>query len=315
MNLSFKSKGVPWCLGAALIATVAGCGGGGGNSGSTVTNPNPTSSGEIVFAIQAAVPFRPTSDQLFTVNLDGSNLTSVPVTTIRASGVEWFPGRREFVYTDSFLNGGFDTIVRTNREGTNNRIIASTFGVSQASVSPDGRRIAHVQSIVGTAPIFIGAADDVTKRTELVAGIYPSWSSDGKRIVYSAHAADSTEGSFDIYSINVDGTGKKRLTNSGAFNAEAQFSPDGKRIVYTSTRLKAPPFPVIFTVNEDGNNSKRLTKIQGGDFNPRWTLDGSRIVFLSAQSGITRFNVMNADGSNQKLLLNTNLNISNFDLR
>src|SRR5205823_3655430 len=60
----------------------------------------------------------------------------------------------------------------------------------------------------------------------------PSWSADGQWIVYTQERG----GSADIYRIHPDGTGQERLTDDPAFDDQGALSPDGRSLVFVSTR-------------------------------------------------------------------------------
>jgi TolB protein len=78
------------------------------------------------------------------------------------------------------------------------------------------------------------------------------------------------------------------------------WSPDGRRIVFVSTRDGDPE---IYVMNADGTDPRRLTATPGRDAHPYFSPDGARIVFQSPrEEGHTRIFVMNADGSNQRAL-------------
>jgi TolB protein len=119
---------------------------------------------------------------------------------------------------------------------------------------------------------------------------------DGKRIVYaSTHLgspdcpppADRSEGyvwpiyrSFDIFSVNTDGTDLKRLTNADGYDAEGTVSPDGKRIVFTSARDGDLD---IYDMNIDGTQVRRLTNELGYDGGPWHSQDGQWIVWRASR--------------------------------
>jgi TolB protein len=77
------------------------------------------------------------------------------------------------------------------------------------------------------------------------AMILPTWSPDGRRIAFAATSRDggagaplgdgADSGTFDIWIMQADGSGKSRLTDGHTFNASPAFSPDG-RIFFTSNR-------------------------------------------------------------------------------
>lgn len=69
--------------------------------------------------------------------------------------------------------------------------------------------------------------------TDHSAGDYdPSWSPDGRRIVFTS----TRDGNREIYSVNADGTDLRNLTNHSDSDYDPSWSPDGRRIAFTSTR-------------------------------------------------------------------------------
>jgi Tol biopolymer transport system component len=64
--------------------------------------------------------------------------------------------------------------------------------------------------------------------------IFPDFSPDGSKIVFTAKPAGSP--TRDIYVIGSDGSGRTHLTNGVGNNAYPGFSPDGSKIVFTSER-------------------------------------------------------------------------------
>ena len=114
---------------------------------------------------------------------------------------------------------------------------------------------------------------------------------DGKSIVYaSTHlggdACPSVPGremgyvwpvydTYDIFRVNVDGSGLRRLTSASGYDAEATVARDS-RIVFTSTRDGDMD---IYSMNADGSDVRRLTNLPGPDGGPFFSADGSKIVF------------------------------------
>jgi Tol biopolymer transport system component len=81
---------------------------------------------------------------------------------------------------------------------------------------------------------------------------------------------------YDIFRAKPDGTGVKQLTKSPGYDAEATVSPDGKTIVFTSTRDGDLD---IYTMDKNGKNVKRLTDALGYDGGPFFSPDGKQIVY------------------------------------
>lgn len=119
---------------------------------------------------------------------------------------------------------------------------------------------------------------------------------DGKHILYaSTHEASEdcppapeTKGkylwavynSFDIYVADLKGKIKKKLTNSPGYDAEATVSPDGKKIVFTSTRSGDLE---LWTMDIDGKNQKQITNQLGYDGGAFFSPDGKKLVFRASR--------------------------------
>lgn len=83
---------------------------------------------------------------------------------------------------------------------------------------------------------------------------------------------------MDIFSINLDGTGLRRLTDAPGYDAEGSFSPDGKQIVFTSSRDGDPD---LYIMDADGSNVRQLTNTAGYDGGPFFSPDGQWVIFRS----------------------------------
>ncbi len=103
----------------------------------------------------------------------------------------------------------------------------------------------------------------------------------------------------DVYIINADGTGLKRVTTDPAADFDPSWSPDRKRIVY-----RHQPGDVlstdIYTIQSDGSDARNLTKSKGvPDWGPAWSPDGRQIAWNSDpdRRGVFRGYLMHPDGS------------------
>lgn len=81
---------------------------------------------------------------------------------------------------------------------------------------------------------------------------------------------------FEIYTAKLDGSDLRQLTNNGAYNAEATVSPDGKRIIFTSTRDGDLD---LYTMDLGGGDVRRITRRIGYDGGAFFSPDGSKIVW------------------------------------
>jgi len=68
------------------------------------------------------------------------------------------------------------------------------------------------------------------------ASFAPTFTADGKEILFSSNKNDCDSRNFDLYLVNPDGTGLEQVTNFGGFTSFPEFSPDGKTLVFCSDR-------------------------------------------------------------------------------
>ena len=83
-------------------------------------------------------------------------------------------------------------------------------------------------------------------------------------------------GHFELYSAKDDGSDLRQLTDNGAYNAEATLSPDGKRLIFTST---VDGDLELYTMNLDGTDVRRITQRVGYDGGAFFSPDGQQIVW------------------------------------
>ena len=143
----------------------------------------------------------------------------------------------------------------------------------------------------------------------------PSWSPDGKRIAFTssgkvlnvvqAHPLFVEGGPPQIYVMDANGNNQRKLTDTEFAEWYPSWSPDGKRIAFTSSGAMDTAGWYIYVVDADGKNLQRLTQPDSGWY-PSWSPDSQRIAFVSSRDAFgNEIYVMNADGSNQQRLTDT----------
>lgn len=105
----------------------------------------------------------------------------------------------------------------------------------------------------------------------------------------------------DIYVLDVDGSGERRVTDSPGLEGFPAWSPDGERIAFTSDREGGTW--ELYVMDADGSEQTRLTNTPEDEAEPIWSPDGKEIAFVSGFNGDDpSIWVMAADGSDRRRL-------------
>jgi Tol biopolymer transport system component len=217
----------------------------------------------------------------------------------------WSPdGKKIAFYSDR--NAGTQSRFRIylmNADGSSQVELPGSRADFRPVWSPDGKQLAFDSYRDGNHEIYTVNEDGSNLKRLTNGPAYdssPRWSPDGRKIVYFSgpdwKPGASNYGASDIWLMNADGSGKVRLTMSEGDDTYPFFSPDGRRIVFTSWRDGNAE---IYVMNADGSNQRKLTNNPARDDNARWSPDGKKIGFGSNRDGNYEVYLMNADGSEQ----------------
>jgi Tol biopolymer transport system component len=111
------------------------------------------------------------------------------------------------------------------------------------------------------------------------------------------------DASFEIYTMNPDGSNRTNVSNHENFEESPTWSPDGSKIAFVSLGGEDSNLQ-IHTMNADGSDQTNVSNNGADDFGPVWSPDGTKIVFTSRRDGNNEIYVMNANGANQTRLTN-----------
>jgi TolB protein len=162
-------------------------------------------------------------------------------------------------------------------------IAAITLSLLSAAPPPRTISFARAGVVPGTMRLLIAASDGSDEHPLLTAphdDYDPVWAPDGQSIVFTS----DRNGSGDLFRVNADGSGLTQLTSDAAYEDQAAFSPDGKQLVFVSTR--GTGHATLWTLDLATGRAKALTSGPGGDYRPAWSPDGKWIAFSSGR-GIT----------------------------
>jgi Tol biopolymer transport system component len=106
---------------------------------------------------------------------------------------------------------------------------------------------------------------------------------------------------MDIFRADLDGTHLVRLTDTPGYDAEASYSPDGSKIVFTSFRDGDAE---VYIMDADGKNPRRITRAKGYDGGPFFSPDGRRIIYRSDRkdNDLLQVFVNNVEGTDERQL-------------
>lgn len=145
------------------------------------------------------------------------------------------------------------------------------------------------------------------------------FSSDGSQLIFQRQVTDAA--CDQQFTINVDGSGMKMVSNGLGRTTCGYFYDNDERIVYSSTFEHDESCPVppdmsqgyvwglfefdIYTSNPDGTDLQVIFDGPGYDGEATLSRDGSKIVFTSVRNGDLDIYTMNPDGSDVRQLTNT----------
>lgn len=211
-------------------------------------------------------------DQIFTMNVDGSNVK--PVSTGKGKttcAYFWADGERI--------------------------IYASTHAGGDSCPPPPSYDRGYVWALYPSYDIYTAKADgsDLQALTNTPGyDAEATLSPDGKRVVFTS----MRDGDLDLYVMDIDGANVQRLTNAVGYDGGAFFSPDGKQIVYRAYHPQAaeeladyqsllkenlirPSKVELFVMNADGSNQRQITNNGAANFAPFFHPSGEKIIFCS----------------------------------
>ncbi|HKR59227.1 MAG TPA: hypothetical protein VJS64_05795 [Pyrinomonadaceae bacterium] len=266
-------------------------------------------------------------DQIYTMNIDGSNMKMVSTGTGRTTCSYFFPNLGRILYSSTHLGSTecpprpdfsqgyvwaiyptYD-IFTARPNGSELKQLTHTPGYdAEATISTSGKKIVFTSTRDGDLDIYSMDANGRNVRrltNEIGYDGGPFYSRDGRQIVYRAYHPQTEKDKDDylkllranlirpttleLWVMNADGSNKRQVTRNGKANFAPYFFPDGKRIIFASNMddPKGRNFD-LYTVNVDGSGLERITDNESFDGFPMFSPDGKKLVFASNRNAKER---------------------------
>ena len=275
-------------------------------------------------------------DQLYIMNADGSDQHMVSTGKGVVTCGYFLPDGKHFLYASTHEAGetcpkradrskgyvwdvfpGFD-IYRATLDGKiEKKLTDAPRYDAEATVNFKTKKIIYTSMASGDLDLWSMNLDGSGKKQLTSSPGYDGgavFSRDGKKIVWRAHhpkdeatmkkykdllAEDLTAPmKMELFISNADGTGVKQLTDFGCASFAPTFTPDGRKILFSSNKhlCDGRKFE-LFMINPDGSGLEQVTDFGGFTSFPEFSPDGKRLVFVSDRNAKERyeFNVFVAD--------------------
>ncbi len=234
-------------------------------------------------------------DQIFTMNLDGSDVRLVSTGKGRTTCAYFLPG-------DSLI------------------LYSSTHAASDKCPPPVDRDRGYVWKLYDEFDIYLARLDGTIVKTLASSPMYDAEatvSPTGDRIIFTS----LRDGDPALYTMNLDGSDLRKLTDRKGYEGGAFYSLDGTQIVYRANypkdeeeladyerlmkdRMLRPMRLEVYVMDADGSNLHQVTQLGAASFAPFFHPDGKRIIFSSNYADPDRriFNLfmINTDGTGLK---------------
>ncbi|MBX7220230.1 MAG: hypothetical protein K1Y36_09825 [Blastocatellia bacterium] len=263
-------------------------------------------------------------DQIFTMNVDGSEQKLVSTGQGRCTCSYYLKDGRNIIFSSTHLGGkdcparpdfskgyvwalypDYDIFTAKSDGSGLKRLTTENAYDAEATVSPDGKKIIFTSDRTGDLELFSMDVDgknvkQLTNTPGYDGGAF--YSPDNKMIVYRAsHPKDETTlkdyqnllkqhlirpTSLEIMVMNADGSNQRQITNNGKANFAPFFLPNGKQIIFSSNMddPKGRNFD-LYVINLDGTGLERVTYNETFDGFPMFSPDGKKLVFASNRNG------------------------------
>jgi Tol biopolymer transport system component len=165
-----------------------------------------------------------------------------------------------------------DGVYAMRPDGTGIRKLPGLEDFGAPLLSPDGKLLA----VQGAGGLYVARTDGSRVRLVAKNAYDASWSPDSKRLVFTLDACEGRgddcylayDHIADLGSVGVDGRGFRRLTRTGFYEGEPDWSPNGRTIAFAGDAG-------VYVMDADGSDARVLVR---GAAVPEWAPDGRRLL-------------------------------------
>ncbi|HYO62491.1 MAG TPA: PxKF domain-containing protein, partial [Pyrinomonadaceae bacterium] len=216
------------------------------------------------------------STDIRVVGADGSGGVQIPQAAGEFdSSPRWSPDGARLAFTRALADGSTG-LYTARADGTDLRALTNDAAISDAYLqwSPDGSKLSYsYRREDSTSTLEVVNADGTARTTIYEAPADGSsydtgsdkWSPDGTRLVFDACGPECNTSS--IYVARADGSGRIELGNGAEQNFNPDWSPDGRRVAFQTSRNGVSRINII---NADGTGRVELPGEPGYHGAPRW---------------------------------------------
>jgi Tol biopolymer transport system component len=261
-------------------------------------------------------------DQIFSMNVDGSDLKLLSTRKGRTTCGFFFPDGKRFLYASTHLAGdncppapdrsqgyvwpvypAYDIFSANLDDAKLTRLTKTPGYDAEGTISPVGSKVVFTSMRSGDLDIYTMNADGsgaqrLTFDKGYDGGPFFSW--DGRTIVYRAYHPKTEEElkeyesllkqnlikptRAEIFMMSADGSNKRQVTNNGAANWAPFLLPNNRQIIFSSN-LHDPQRSSfsLYLINVDGTGLQRITYGARFDSFPMLSRDGKKLVFASTR--------------------------------
>jgi len=258
--------------------------------------------------------------EIYVMDADGKNVKRITFNSFEDETPVWSPDGKSILFS-RYTGGDNNELFLIDADGSNERQLTNhPLRDGHAKFLADGSRIIfnsqrHDEGTLELKNYEIYEMNpdgsEIQRLTNHIEwDTYPSFSPDGQKVLWRRILTDTTAPrryNSEIYTMNRDGSNIKNLSDHPSFDGYPVWSPDGKQILFVSSRHgQTTSHLQLFVMNSDGTNIRQLTRnnIEEEDVRPSWSSDGKKIVFNRDNPDGTRIHILELTSSGSGFYFN-----------